>query len=83
MYREYSSTKATELLEWAFAPLECSIETFDCGNKVRFRVFAADGTTILKVAEVLMQRLQTADGMASIVARSRRQIEGKGFKLPL
>jgi hypothetical protein len=79
--REYSKDQAAALLKAAFAPLDCSVEIFDSGNKARFRVFAPDGSTPLNVDEVLMQRLQTAKGMASIVAKSRHYIEGKGFKV--
>ena len=79
--REYSKDEATQILAGAFAPLECSVEIFDCGNKARFRVLAPDGSAPLNVVEVLMQRLQAVDGMASIIAQSRRHIENKGYQL--
>ena len=75
----FTKEEATSILEGAFAPLRCTTETYDRGNKVRVRVIAPDGTILLNADNIGMQRLQTMKGLSNIVALSRQHVESNGY----
>lgn len=81
MSRDISKEQVLSIIEVAFTPLECSVESADSGNKVNFRVFDSEGAPLLNVEDVLMQRLQDTDGIMSIIGKSRNRLIERGYKL--
>ena len=81
MSRDISKEQVVPILQTAFSPLECSVEVFDSGDKVRFRVFDVGGDPLLNVDEVLMRRLQDTGGMQSNIGQSRDRLIQRGYKL--
>ena len=81
MTRDILKEDVLSMIEVAFAPLECSAESEDRGNRVNFYVFDNEGKPLLNVEDLLMQRLQDAGGMRSIVGQSRDNLIERGYKL--
>jgi len=81
MTREISKDDVLSIIGGAFAPLECSAESKDNGNRVNFRVFDDDGAPLLNVKDILMQRIQTIEGMKSIIWKSRNSLIERGYNL--
>lgn len=81
MSRDISKEQVLSILEVAFAPLECSAESVDRGNRASFRVYDSEGSPLLNVEDVLMQRLQDTGGIKSIVGQSRDSLIERGYKL--
>ena len=81
MSRTFTKEAAASALQCAFAPFRCSVETYDCGAKARVRVVAPDDTLLLNAHNITIQRLQTVEGLSSIVALSRRRIANKGYEM--
>jgi hypothetical protein len=67
----------------AFAPLDCGVEVFDYDQKLRFRVFDAEGKALLRVSEVLMRRAREPNGLSYIIESARDRLEHRGYKLKL
>lgn len=72
---------ATRSIASAFEPLECVVEVWDYGQKVRFRVYTPENKPLLTVKKVLAQRVREPDGLAFIVSSARMRVEAKGYKL--
>ena len=81
MSRDISKEQVLSIIKVAFAPLKCSVESSDNGNKVNFRVFDSEGAPLLNIEDVLMQRLQNTEGIMSIIGQSRNRLIKRGYKL--
>lgn len=72
---------ATRSIASAFEPLECVVEVWDYGQKVRFRVFSPEDKPLLTVKDALARRVRDPDGLEFIVSAARERVEAKGYKL--
>jgi hypothetical protein len=75
MSKPFDVDKVAEALRSAFGPLDCGVEVFDFEQKLRFRIFDANGKAVLRVRQML------TEGLRSAIKEVRNRLKAKGFEL--
>ncbi|MCC8686087.1 hypothetical protein ABFU27_02650 [Xanthomonas campestris pv. raphani] len=73
--------QVVEVIQSAFAPLDCVAELHDYNTVVGFRVYGPTNEPLLKFKETSVDSLLSGPGLETIIDAARRKVEQKGFKL--
>lgn len=75
--------QVVEIIQSAFAPLDCVAELHDYNSVVGFRVYSPSSEPLLKFKDAPIDSLLSGPGLETIIDAARRKVEQKGFKLDL
>ena len=70
-----------DLVQGAFAPLECVAELSDYRTKIGFRVYGVNDQPILKFEPIPIHQLASGQGLVTIIEAARRRVEERGIAL--
>src|SRR5690606_27516128 len=73
--------QVVEIIQSAFAPLDCVAELHDYNRVVGFRVYGPNNEPLLKFKETPVDGLLSGPGLETIISAARRNVEQQGFKL--
>ena len=62
-------------VEAAFEPLNCRAQIYDCGEKLRFKVFDQDYDVACEMAELSLRALLDQNLLSDIIQKARKQIQ--------
>jgi hypothetical protein len=63
-------------LEGAFKPLDCRVQVYDAGEKIRFKVLDRDYDTACEMADLSLRTLLDQTVLSEVIQRARKQIQG-------
>ena len=70
-----SIEEATDIISSAFKPFECSVEVYDHGSKVRFRVWRDTGVTIRDFEDISVNLVTEPQRLYSFLQWARSQAQ--------
>lgn len=74
---------AIKEIEAAFKPLKCAVEVFDQEQKIRWRVFDANGKPLLTMEKARAWEVRNSALLGAIVSACRIRLEQQGYKFNL
>lgn len=85
MSNDYDLTleAAIKEIEAAFKPLKCVVEVFDHEQKIRWRVFDADGKPLLTMETARIWEVRNSNLLGPIVSACRTKLEQQGYQFDL
>lgn len=70
-----------EMLQSAFLPLECVVELHDHNDKIGFRVYSPEHTSIITFEDQPVLNLRSGPGLETIILSVRDRLKKKGFDI--
>jgi len=75
-----TTEQAVRAIQHAFAPLRCEAEIWDKGQKMRFRLFGPNDSTLLKADEITRAQFQDHTSLSSTIEITRDTLARYGFE---
>ncbi len=69
------------IVETAFKPLRCVAEIWDYDYRFRFKVFDEKASGIVKVPDLILDKLRDESQLRDVLAGVRERVTEKGFRL--